>query len=202
MNGKPLVLGGPTAAVGVGGGASFPRIAKRQGLALIRSVQDNLLVAGLGRVFPKAGIVRLGHRASPRQLIGRLHVSTPSPRRLAKFLSGGNQQKVVIGKVAQCRVPVLHFRRADSRRRRRRKSGNLQLHGRISSPKAPRVLMISSELPEMVAVCDRAYVMRDKTIVAELGASGPDARKHSAACHAPFVNVPVIAWRPFTREVR
>ena len=50
------------------------------------------------------------------------------------------------------------------------------------------VLMISSELPEIVAVCDRAYVMRDKTIVGELARRRSHRGKHPAAGHAPWMS--------------
>ena len=76
----------------------MPEDRKRQGLALVRSVQDNLLVAGLRRMFPNGWYRPAAPPRAPADLIARLRVSTPSPRRLVKFLSGGNQQKVVIGK--------------------------------------------------------------------------------------------------------
>ncbi|MBI4520362.1 MAG: sugar ABC transporter ATP-binding protein, partial [Gemmatimonadetes bacterium] len=96
LDGRPIG-GGPVDAVRAGVGL-VPENRKTEGLALIRSVEQNLLAAGLERLFPgrwyqfgKAGRV-------VADLIDRLHIVTPSPRRLVKVLSGGNQQKVVVGK--------------------------------------------------------------------------------------------------------
>jgi ribose transport system ATP-binding protein len=166
VNGKPL-RGGPTAAVGVGVGL-VPEDRKAQGLALIRSVQDNLLVAGLGRLFPKGWYRPARASSIAAQLIGCLHVSTPSPRRLTKFLSGGNQQKVVIGKWLNAGSRFFIF---DEPTRGVDVGAKAEIYNFMEHlvAEGAAILMISSELPEMVAVCDRAYVMRDKTILAELG---------------------------------
>jgi ribose transport system ATP-binding protein len=165
VNGK-LFHGGPTAAVGAGVGL-VPEDRKAQGLALIRSVQDNLLVAGLVRAFPKGWYRPARASSIAAHLIGRLHVSTPSPRRLAKFLSGGNQQKVVIGKWLNAGSRFFIF---DEPTRGVDVGAKAEIYNFMENlvAEGAAILMISSELPEMVAVCDRAYVMRDKTIVAEL----------------------------------
>jgi len=165
LGGRPLG-GGPVAAVRAGVGL-VPENRKSDGLALIRSVEQNLLAAGLERQFPgrwyrfgKAGRVVAG-------LIERLHIATPSPRRLVKFLSGGNQQKVVVGKWLNAESRFFIF---DEPTRGIDVGAKAEIYRLIETLVAAGagVLMISSELPEIVAVCDRAYVMRDKTIVGEL----------------------------------
>ena len=166
VNGQPLGRR-PGRAVRAGVGL-VPENRKTEGLALMRSVQDNVLVAGLRTLFPSGW-----YRARPPAAIV---AATSSPgcgsrrRRRAgstRFLSGGNQQKVVDRQVVHRRVAVLHLRRADARHRRRRQGRNLR-RDRGARRGGAAVLMISSELAEIVAVCDRAYVMRDKTIVGEL----------------------------------
>ncbi|PWT84093.1 MAG: sugar ABC transporter ATP-binding protein [Blastocatellia bacterium] len=158
--------GGPNAAAGAGAGL-VPEDRKRHGLALVRSVQDNLLSAGLRGLFP-SGWYRSGRAArSATDLIGRLGVNTPSPRRLVKFLSGGNQQKVVIGKWLNAGSRLFIF---DEPTRGIDVGAKVEIYGLMEQlvAQGAAVLMISSELPEVVAVCDRVYVMRDKTIVGEL----------------------------------
>jgi ribose transport system ATP-binding protein len=100
-------------------------------------------------------------------LIRRLRVATSSPRRLARFLSGGNQQKVVIGKWLNAGSQFFIF---DEPTRGIDVGSKAQIYQLMETlvEQGAGVLVISSELPELVAVCDRAYVMRDKTIVGEL----------------------------------
>lgn len=161
-----VLKGTPVAAVQSGIGF-VPENRKAQGLALIRSVQDNLLSAGLTRLFPNH-LYRFGDaEKAVAGLIQRLRVVTPSPRRLARFLSGGNQQKVVIGKWLNAGSRFFIF---DEPTRGIDVGSKAEIYKLMQSlvEEGAAVLVISSELPELVAVCDRAYVMRDKTIVGEL----------------------------------
>ena len=161
-----VLHGGPPSAVLAGVGL-VPEDRKRQGLALVQSVQNNLLMAGLPVLFPSRWYRPARAARAASDLIARLRVSTPSPRRLVKFLSGGNQQKVVIGKWVTAGSRLLIF---DEPTRGIDVGAKAELFALMETlvGDGAAVLMISSELPEIVAVCDRAYVMRDKTIVGEL----------------------------------
>jgi ribose transport system ATP-binding protein len=168
FGGNPL-KGGPSASVRSGVGL-VPENRKTEGLALIRSVQDNLLAACLRRLFPKGGF-RFGRaQRVVTDIIQRLRVATPSPHRPVKLLSGGNQQKVVIGKWLAAGSRLFIF---DEPTRGIDVGAKAEIFNLIQElvGQGAAVLMISSELPEIVAMCDRAYVMRDKTIVAEIGRS-------------------------------
>ena len=165
MTGAPLRRG-PTGAVRAGV-ALVPENRKTEGLALMRSVQDNVLTAGLRTLFP-TGWYRAARAArAVADVISRLRIATPSPARLVRFLSGGNQQKVVVGKWLTAGSRFFIF---DEPTRGIDVGAKAELYAVIDGLVADgaAVLMISSELPEVVAVCDRAYVMRDKTIVGEL----------------------------------
>jgi ribose transport system ATP-binding protein len=166
LDGKPL-RGGPVGAVRAGVGL-VPENRKADGLALTRSVQDNVLLAGLRRLFPSGWYQASRARRAATEVIARLRIATPSPGRLTRYLSGGNQQKVVVGKwfVAGSRFFIF-----DEPTRGIDVGAKAEIYGVIEQLVAggAAVLMISSELAEVVAVCDRAYVMRDKTIVGELG---------------------------------
>jgi ribose transport system ATP-binding protein len=167
--GRPLARG-PAGAVRAGV-ALVPENRKTEGLALMRSVQDNVLVAGLRTLFP-AGWYRAAKAArAAADVISRLRIATPSPSRLVRFLSGGNQQKVVVGKWLTAGSRLFIF---DEPTRGIDVGAKAELYGVIDGLVAggAAVLMISSELPEVVAVCDRAYVMRDRTIVGELKRGG------------------------------
>ncbi len=144
-----------------------PENRKTEGLAMIRSVHDNLLVAGLRSTFPGRRYRFQQAATLVENLISRLRIATPSPRRPVRFLSGGNQQKIVFGKWlnAGSRLFILDepTRGIDVGA----KSEIFAIMNSLASEGAA-ILMISSDLPEIAAYCDRAYVMRDKSIVGEL----------------------------------
>ncbi len=158
---------GPVGAVRAGV-ALVPENRKTEGLALNRSVEDNVLVAGLRRLFPRGWYFARAAATVAHDVVSKLRIATPSITRAVRFLSGGNQQKVVIGKWFTAGSRFFIF---DEPTRGIDVGAKAEIYGVIEQlvSGGAAVLMISSELPEMVAVCDRAYVMRDKRIVGELG---------------------------------
>jgi ribose transport system ATP-binding protein len=144
-----------------------PESRKTQGLALNRTVQDNLLVAGLRRRFPDRWYRFKAAAEAAAGLVKRLQVATPSVRRRVRTLSGGNQQKVVIGKWLEAGSRFFIF---DEPTRGIDVAAKIEIFKLIEelTAEGASALFISSELGEIVAVCDRAYVMRDKTVVGEL----------------------------------
>jgi ribose transport system ATP-binding protein len=165
LNGH-LLGRGPVDSVRAGVGL-VPENRKTEGLALTRSVEDNVLLAGLRKLFPSGWYCARAAATVARDVVSRLRVATPSIARLTRYLSGGNQQKVVIGKWLTAGSRFFIF---DEPTRGIDVGAKAEIYGVMSSLVADgaAVLMISSELPEVVAVCDRAYVMRDKRIVGEL----------------------------------
>ena len=165
LNGRPLGRG-PVRSVRAGAGL-VPENRKTEGLALARSVQDNIVLAGIRRLFPSGWYCARAAATVASDVVSRLRIATPSMARLTRFLSGGNQQKVVIGKWLTAGSRFFIF---DEPTRGIDVGAKAEIYGVMSTLVADGagVLMISSELPEVVAVCDRAYVMRDKRIVGEL----------------------------------
>ena len=150
------------------GVALIPESRKTEGLALIRSVEQNMAVAALPKLFPR-GLFRPGvARAVAQDVVKRLSVATPSLAQSAGLLSGGNQQKVVIGKWLAAKARLFIF---DEPTRGIDIGAKAQIFALIDElvQAGAGVLMISSEQIEIVHVCDRAYVMRDGRIVGELG---------------------------------
>jgi ribose transport system ATP-binding protein len=158
--------GGPTRARRLGA-ALIPENRKTQGLALVRSVADNLLVASLGRLFPAGWFTPARAFERARELIARLRIATPRPQRRVGVLSGGNQQKVVIGKWLAAEARLFIF---DEPTRGIDVGAKAEIFSLIDAlvKKGAAVLMISSELPEIVNVCDRTYVMREGRVAGEL----------------------------------
>lgn len=158
--------GGPADAVKKGIGL-VPENRKTEGLGLLHSVHDNILVAGLGQIFPTRWYRFAKARRVVDEIIRRLRVVTPSARRPVRLLSGGNQQKVVIGKWLNAGSQFFIF---DEPTRGIDVGAKAEIYKLMENlvTEGAAVLVISSELPELVAVCDRAYVLRNKTIVGEL----------------------------------
>jgi ribose transport system ATP-binding protein len=158
--------GGPDRARQLGA-ALIPESRKTQGLALIRSVGDNLMLASLRRMFPSGWFSpgRAAERA--RQLIARLRIATPGPQQQVQHLSGGNQQKVVIGKWLNAEARLFVFDEPTRGIDVGAKAEIFQLIDALVKQGAA-VLMISSELSEIVKVCDRTYVMREGRVAGEV----------------------------------
>ncbi len=149
------------------GMALIPENRKTQGLALARSVGDNVILAGLRKLFP-SGIFAPGKAIqAARAIIAKLRIATPSVHRAVGTLSGGNQQKVVIGKWLNARARFFIFDEPTRGIDVGAKAEIFRLLDRLVHDGAA-VLMISSEQIEIVHVCDRAYVMRSGRIVGEL----------------------------------
>ena len=158
--------GTPDQAVAAGI-ALIPENRKAEGLALIRTVCDNLVLPGLAKAFPNRLYQAAKARKIARELIDRLRISIPSPFRAVQVLSGGNQQKVVIGKWLSSESK---FFIVDEPTRGIDVGAKAEIFALIDQlvQQGAGVLMISSELSEIVHVCDRAYVMRDGRIAGHL----------------------------------
>jgi ribose transport system ATP-binding protein len=130
-------------------------------------VHDNLLLAALRTLFPRGWYRPSQALRLVQSLVEQLRVATPSTTRLVKFLSGGNQQKIVVGKWLGAKSRCFIF---DEPTRGIDVGAKVEIFRLIEGlvAQGAAVLMISSELSEIVAVCDRAYVMRDKSVVGEL----------------------------------
>ncbi|MCC6610335.1 MAG: sugar ABC transporter ATP-binding protein [Burkholderiales bacterium] len=160
------VRGGPERAARHGVGL-IPENRKQEGLALLRSVRDNLLAASLWRLFPSGWFRAPVARRKAKEMIDALRIATPDADRRVRMLSGGNQQKIVIGKwlAAGCRLFIF-----DEPTRGIDVGAKSEVFALMEAlmEKGAAVLLISSELTEIVHVCDRAYVMREGRIAGEL----------------------------------
>jgi ribose transport system ATP-binding protein len=158
--------GGPDEAARLGL-ALIPESRKAEGLALIRSVGDNLVVSALRKVFPHGLFDQSKSRHIAKDLIKQLRIATPSDKQTVGLLSGGNQQKVVIGKWLAAGAQLFIFDEPTRGIDVGAKSEIFALIDRLVGEGAA-ALMISSEQAEICHVCDRAYVMRDGRIAGEL----------------------------------
>ncbi len=139
---------------------------KEEGLVLSLSVRENLSLPNLGALSAR-GLIRSRKEARlVEELIRRLSIKTAGPGQEVRFLSGGNQQKVVIGKwlAASPRVLILDepTRGVDIGA----KEEIYRLMNRLTR-EGMAILLISSDLPEVLGMSDRVLVMHQGRIAAE-----------------------------------
>ena len=164
--GIPLGLRSPAEAMRAGVGF-VPEDRKRHGLVLSMRALENVTLPTL-RSIARAGWLRGGaERDLATDAFARLGVRTPDLGALTAGLSGGNQQKLVLAKwlAARCRVLIL-----DEPTRGVDVGAKAEIHaliGRLAAEGAG-ILLISSELPELVALSARILVLRDGQLTGEL----------------------------------
>ncbi len=164
MEGETAVIANPAGAVALGL-ALVPEDRRRQGLVLDMTVGHNLTLAWL-RELSRLGFVR-GSRdeAEARGLVERLGVRAPGLHAEARSLSGGNQQKVALGKWLPTRPAVLLL---DEPTRGVDVGAKAEIHRLIRSMAldGAAVVVVSSEADEIMALSDRVMVMRDGRVAA------------------------------------
>jgi ABC-type sugar transport system ATPase subunit len=166
VRGQALDLGGPRHAMRAGLGL-VPEDRKRQGLVLVMSALANTTLPILGRLSRWSFIRRSAERALVGTYFERLRVRAGSVDVVTAALSGGNQQKLVLAKwlAAKCQVLML-----DEPTRGVDVGAKAEIHLLIDdlASKGAGVILISSELPEVLNLCTRVIVLREGRIAGEL----------------------------------
>jgi ribose transport system ATP-binding protein len=161
-------LANPSPAACIRSGMGFlPENRKEDGLAQILPVKDNIVQASLRKLFPWGLLDHHLERATARKYIQDLSMACPSVFRMTRFLSGGTQQKVVLAKWL---CPESKFLIFDEPTRGIDVGAKEEIHLLMNSlaERGVGILMISSELPEVLSLSDRVYVMREGAITTEL----------------------------------
>ncbi|MDR3495015.1 MAG: sugar ABC transporter ATP-binding protein [Ancalomicrobiaceae bacterium] len=170
--GKEVRIGSPIQAIRLGLGL-VPEERRESGLVLGRSVEENIGFPILRRLSRWLVIQRSRLAGVAADLIGSLSIKTPSARQQVATLSGGNQQKVVIGRWLAANTRILLL---DEPTRGIDVNAKFELYQVIRglTAKGVSVVMASSELPELLALSDRILVMAFGRTVAELDAATTD----------------------------
>jgi rhamnose transport system ATP-binding protein len=165
VNGKPLRGGSPTAAMDAGI-AFVPEDRRLQGLVMEMSIGRNVTLASLGRLS-RLGLIRAAaERRFARDWVTRLQVKYGRLSNPMTSLSGGNQQKVVLAKWLGRRPSLLIV---DEPTRGIDIGTKAEVHRLLEelAGEGVAVLVISSELPEVLRLANRILVMREGRLVAE-----------------------------------
>jgi ribose transport system ATP-binding protein len=171
VNGRPAAIASPTDALHRNGIGYVSEDRKSEGLILMHSVQRNICTTVWGRIAGLLGtLTGRAERGRALPLIRALDIRTPSPAQTVGNLSGGNQQKVSIAKwlAAEARILIVDEPTVGIDIRTK-----ANLHGliRAMAREGKAVLLITSDMPEMIELADRICVMAGFRIVGELANS-------------------------------
>ena len=180
IDGKEVKLHNEKAAI-MAGLAYVTEDRKGNGLVLDKSIAFNTTLARLDKVCSDRGIIDTNQEnAVAEEYREKLRTKTPSVQQNVGNLSGGNQQKVLLAKwmFADSEVLIL-----DEPTRGIDVGAKYEIYGIMNElvSQGKSVIMISSELPELLGMCDRIYVMNEGKLVAEMSAAEATQEKIMAA---------------------
>ena len=166
LDGKPFHPRSPSDAIKAGVGF-VTEDRKEQGVVLSLPVRENISLASLQKVSGFGFVRRSAERAEAQASVSRLRVRTPSVEQRVGNLSGGNQQKVVLGKWLETPLKLLIL---DEPTRGIDVGAKREIYGIMNSlaRDGVAILMISSELPEVLGMADRIIVVRDGRVAGSL----------------------------------
>jgi ribose transport system ATP-binding protein len=179
VRGEEKRIASPRAAIDLGLGL-LTEDRKHQGLVLVLSVQENICLPSVARLS-RAGVMQPAREAElTMRRIADLRIKTPGPHQRVVNLSGGNQQKVVLGKWLCTEADILIF---DEPTRGIDVGAKVEIYQLINqlAARGAAILMISSELPEILGMSDRILVMQAGRIAAEFSAADATQEKILAA---------------------
>ena len=167
---KEIIIAKPNDAIKAGI-AYLSEDRKLNGLAVTMSVKDNLIMAAVDKVCSSWGIIsRFKETTACEQYVKKLSIKTPHIEQIVKNLSGGNQQKVVIAKWLFREAKIMIF---DEPTRGIDVGAKYAIYELLNELAAQGIgiIMISSELPEILGMTDRVVVMKEGEMTAVLKSS-------------------------------
>jgi len=165
VKGRMALVRSPAEGISAGVGL-LPEDRKTQGLILGLSVRENMALTSARRLSRFGLIDAQGESDLSRKYVDELRIKTPGIEQRAGALSGGNQQKIVLGKWLATGVDVLIMDEPTRGIDVAAKVEIYELMNRLTAEGAG-ILMISSELPEILGMSDRILVMRGGRLVSE-----------------------------------
>ncbi|MBZ4645515.1 MAG: ribose transport system ATP-binding protein [Petroclostridium sp.] len=140
---------------------------KHQGLVLKLDVKQNITLSNLEKITKNTAISFKKEKELCEKLVNNLNIKTPSLFQKVKFLSGGNQQKVVLAKWLATQSDILII---DEPTRGIDVGAKVEIYKLMNqlTKNGATVIMVSSELPEVLGMSDRVYVMHEGKITGEL----------------------------------
>lgn len=168
LNGQEVQIRTPRDAI-KNGIAFITEDRQRQGLMLIRPVKENMTITALNKLTKRVFINSAAETGAALEMVEKLKIRTSGLGQEVRYLSGGNQQKVVIAKWLLEKARILIF---DEPTRGIDVGAKKEVYGLINelAAQGAGIILVSSELPEVLGMSDRIYVMSEGKITGELGA--------------------------------
>jgi ABC-type sugar transport system ATPase subunit len=164
---------------------------RRFGLVMDESIRFNLTLSSLAALLDQGLINRRREEQVTHHMAKRLRVKAASLEQPVRTLSGGNQQKVVLGKSLLCQPRVILL---DEPTRGVDVGAKQEIYALLSELRREGlgVLMVSSDLPELLGMSDRVLVLSDGTLTANLTAKQATPEALLQAALAKTVEQPVV----------
>jgi ribose transport system ATP-binding protein len=167
MNGRRLSLKSPSDAIKAGI-AYLSENRKEEGLAVKMQLAENITMANVLEISRQFGVLsRTREMEAAQKYVKELGIKTPSLFQVVNNLSGGNQQKVVVGKWLFCDSKILIFDEPTRGIDVGTKYAIYELIGALAR-EGRGIIMISSDLPEIMGLTDRILVLHEGNLAATL----------------------------------
>ena len=159
VGGETVAVTGPRVAI-AHGMALVPEDRKQQGLVIEMAVADNLSLASLERDQKRGRLNFEAEKSITEEMTEKMRIKTPSSRQVVRYLSGGNQQKVVLGKWLAMKPRVLLL---DEPTRGIDIGAKQEIYALMEelAEEGVAILFVSSEMEEILGMSDRALVMHE-----------------------------------------
>lgn len=180
VDGRPVKIHRPEEAIALDI-AYVPEDRQRQGLVTAMSVAQNISLTRIWELIRGPFLDFRAEETLADEFIGSLRIKTPYRHQLARNLSGGNQQKIVLGKWLATKPKLLIV---DEPTRGIDVGARAEIHrllDRLAREENMAIVVISSDLPEVLRLADRIAVMREGRLVAEFTRKEADQEKVLAA---------------------
>lgn len=169
VDGKAVKITNPRDAIAAGMGM-ITEDRKRSGIVPVRSIMENGSLASLEKFFFSGRLHSGLEVETDKKYFDRMNVKAPSLNTLIQSLSGGNQQKVILAKWLMREPDVLIMDEPTRGIDVGNKFSIYELMQDIAR-EGKAIVIVSSELPELIGMCDRIYVMNQGTLTGELNRS-------------------------------
>jgi ribose transport system ATP-binding protein len=166
VQGHSVVIRSPIQAI-QNGLALVPEDRKQQGLVLEMAVRENMSLASLGRDQNKGFLNHRREQDISREMVAEMKIKTPSDLQEVQYLSGGNQQKVVLGKWLAMKPRVLFLDEPTRGIDVGAKQDIYKLMEKLAE-EGVAILFVSSEMEEIIGMSDRAIVMHEGKLTGTL----------------------------------
>ncbi len=168
--GKEWKFGDTGFAVG-NGFVYLPEERKEQGILPVLSIRENISISTLDSVRGTVGISAKKEAELAKRVIETYDVKTPDAEKEIQFLSGGNQQKVIIGRAMNCKPKILVFDEPTKGIDVGTKTEIYKLMRQLAEEEGIGIILISSEMEEIIKCSNRVIAMHEGTVSGEFSVS-------------------------------